>query len=386
MLSDRTRNTIVGLTILAGLAVGLAGLSMLKQFPNYFRPKPYEVRIDAPNAAGIGIGAHVNLNGATIGSVKSVRLVNRPATAPVAGKPPGMAGALSTEPASLPSVYVEIVAAIDVSYDIPRGTAASVGGQGLSFAGPVVSLTAPAQPAPDMLPKDGTAAIQAGLSDSGLLPKDVFEDIHTLKEDLSVLSKELTTVAKDLHTMLIYTPLEGLEKYKPGDPRRPQDNISTLVLKLNITVDSINKILNDPDLPGNVHTVVANLVTASADIKDVLASIKTTMGTADTSLGKFGAASENISTAAKDASKTLAVAEVRLNDVSEHLVVTLRTLDDAVNAIAKGEGTAGKLIRDPKLYDGLVDLTHSLSATVEEVNKLVHQWKQDGIPLRVGPK
>ena len=385
MISDRTRNTIVGLTILAALAVGIVGIFKLNLAPDYFRPKPYEVLINTANAAGIQPGARVSLNGATVGSVKSVQLVTN-AAAPTTMPASGLAAALSTEPTPLPSVYAKVVMLIDPSYRLPKGTTASIGAPGFSFSGAAVSLTAPALATTEFLPTDGSASITAVPGDSGLLPKEVFADINTLKEDLSVLSKELTTVARDLHTMFAYTPLEKMNEYKIGDPRRPPDNISTLVLRLNIAVDNINKLLEDPSLPNNFHTLVANLVDASNQLKDVLATIKTTMASADTNLAKFGAASDNISAAAKSAGTTFDVAQTRLTQVSEKLVVTLRTLDESLNAISKGDGTTGKLIRDPKLYDSLVDLTRSLNATTDEINKLVHQWKQDGVPLRVGPK
>ena len=63
-----------------------------------------------------------------------------------------------------------------------------------------------------------------------------------------------------------------------------------------------------------------------------------------------------------------------------------KLLDQANVITAKindGQGTAGKLVNDPKLYEGLVDTTTQLNATVKDLQRLIQQWEQEGVALKL---
>ena len=40
-------------------------------------------------------------------------------------------------------------------------------------------------------------------------------------------------------------------------------------------------------------------------------------------------------------------------------------------------------MNDPRLYDGLVDLTTSLKQTSDDLNTLIQKWKDEGLPLHL---
>ena len=52
--------------------------------------------------------------------------------------------------------------------------------------------------------------------------------------------------------------------------------------------------------------------------------------------------------------------------------------------INSGKGTAGQLVNDPKLYESLVDSSQELNATIKDLKRLVQQWEQEGISLKMG--
>jgi len=62
---------------------------------------------------------------------------------------------------------------------------------------------------------------------------------------------------------------------------------------------------------------------------------------------------------------------------------TLDRLDSVSNKIDRGKGTAGLLVNDPKLYQGLVDTTKELNGTIADLQRVVQQWEQEGITLKV---
>jgi hypothetical protein len=40
-------------------------------------------------------------------------------------------------------------------------------------------------------------------------------------------------------------------------------------------------------------------------------------------------------------------------------------------------------VNDPKLYQGLVDVTQQLNLTVTDLRRLVQQWEQEGVSLKL---
>jgi phospholipid/cholesterol/gamma-HCH transport system substrate-binding protein len=62
------------------------------------------------------------------------------------------------------------------------------------------------------------------------------------------------------------------------------------------------------------------------------------------------------------------VPTVGLDDVMEKAGVSFDTLKGFTEKISRGEGTVGRLIQDPKLYDNLVTLTKELSTFSDRIN------------------
>ena len=51
--------------------------------------------------------------------------------------------------------------------------------------------------------------------------------------------------------------------------------------------------------------------------------------------------------------------------------------------VEKGQGTAGALVNDPKLYESLVDTSRELNLTIKDLQRLVQQWEQEGVTLKL---
>ncbi len=60
---------------------------------------------------------------------------------------------------------------------------------------------------------------------------------------------------------------------------------------------------------------------------------------------------------------------IGLDEVMQKAGNSFDTLQGFADKISKGEGTVGRLIQDPKLYDNLVVLTRELSAFADQINK-----------------
>jgi hypothetical protein len=40
-------------------------------------------------------------------------------------------------------------------------------------------------------------------------------------------------------------------------------------------------------------------------------------------------------------------------------------------------------VNDPRLYDGLVDLTKSLQSTLDDLNVLIRKWREEGVKMQL---
>jgi len=51
--------------------------------------------------------------------------------------------------------------------------------------------------------------------------------------------------------------------------------------------------------------------------------------------------------------------------------------------VDKGEGTAGMLVRDPRLYESLVATAGQLNLMMTDLRRLVQQWEQEGVSMKL---
>jgi ABC-type transporter Mla subunit MlaD len=67
----------------------------------------------------------------------------------------------------------------------------------------------------------------------------------------------------------------------------------------------------------------------------------------------------------------------------EQVATLLEQINAITSRVDKGQGTAGALINDPRLYESLVDTTRELNATIKDLKRLFQQWEQEGVQLKL---
>ena len=370
-MRDSTRNIIVGLTILVALAASMYGIVLLGKFPGVGL-RQYKVSVIADNAAGVTSGAKVELNGVVVGQSNNPYLTRDP----VSGK-----------------LVVKIELLIDSGVEIPSASTVTLARPASGVGQSYVQLWIVDAASP-RLPQDGTAVIQATVAESGLIPKEIIDDIHVLRdtvrdkfgpaaENLGAAAKVLAEVAKDLHVLLAYNTPEAIEKADPNDPNRPLPNASTVIIRLETTVKSLQGLLTDQKLHEQVRESIQNIADASAQLKTILTKAQNSLGNVDSTLANANKAVDAIGGAATQATSTLASAQKDLSNITQKLVETLGQLQKSVKDVTEGSGTTGKLVTDPRLYEGLIDLSKSLKTTIEDLDFLIRKWTDEGLPLRL---
>ncbi len=349
MLKDQTRNMIVGLTFIVAAAAFVLGIFFLGKLPALGPNAPYRVTVVAPNAAGLSSGDVVSLNGVTIGTVSEVFL------------PPHYANA-------------DIRLSIYQKYTLPTNINAKIDTRTIGTS--YVALWVPQPNAPTNLPKDGTAIIQGSTASSSLIPKSVVTDFTSLKSDFGRLSKRLDRVADDLHTLLKPVKLTAAQATGKTASSANLGNLSALVQRLNVTIQSFNRLMADQKLQAQVREIVANAAASSKELKAILTRLNGTVTRANTVLASANHAAANVGKAARSTQRKIAAVSVHLTDLLEHL-------DTITQTIAAGHGTAGRFVKDPRLYNSLLDLTHELKGTVNDLHALVKQIQANGVKLNL---
>jgi len=180
------------------------------------------------------------------------------------------------------------------------------------------------------------------------------EQLEAEYEGNSLLPKQVTQLAEDV--------------------RRQQ-----LILHLDQTVTSIREQSERAgQLMDSLQQAVGN-PKLREDLQQAMASIRTAADSASRAADKIDKFSGNLQQVTDQANGTMSdirTAAVKLGGVLDHL-------DSVANKIDQGKGTAGLLVNDAKLYQGLVDTSKELNLTIKDLQRVVQQWEREGVSLKL---
>ncbi len=146
---------------------------------------------------------------------------------------------------------------------------------------------------------------------------------------------------------------------------------------------SAQEYVGDPKLHTSITESLENLRQTTANAKEASANF-------DKFSGNLQKLSDQASDTLTTVNQTFAKTQENLDHVSGQIndrLLQISKLLDSVGSIAAkidaGQGTAGQLVNDPKLYQSLVDSSKELDATIADLRRLVEQWEQEGVSLKV---
>jgi phospholipid/cholesterol/gamma-HCH transport system substrate-binding protein len=155
------------------------------------------------------------------------------------------------------------------------------------------------------------------------------------------------------------------------------ENVNAQVTKAGQLMESANSLIADPKL--------------REDLKATMASLRQTSETIQQVAPKLDKIADDASSTMADVRTTVKTANTNIDSIGKQLTSRIeqlsKTLDHFQSISAKidnGNGTAGQLINDPKLYQALVDSAMQLNQTIADLNRLVEQWEQEGISFKLG--
>jgi ABC-type transporter Mla subunit MlaD len=351
-MRDRTRNVLVGLTVLIALLVLGGMLIVFREVPAFLQPG-YMVKVRLPHSSGLTAGADVEMAGKRIGRVTEVEFTEAD-----------------------PRLGVTVTALIHDEHRIPGTVNPYVvsrglgGGAVLEFR--VDDLEPGASRELEWLPTDRVLTLtppEGARPGGGLIPPELLADVR-----LTMAS--FRKVADNLNAFIGPPPEPDGPDGQPTTAPARRANLHVTIAKLDKALEAVNTIVGDRENQENIREALNDFRTAAAAMNDAMAEVHATAEEARAGLRR------TTTQAAAISGKFETVAQ-RLVEDADRLGVLLETLNVAAEKLSSDTGTAGKLLNDPKLYNELVDTTEELQRTLQSVRELMREWRRRGVKLKL---
>ena len=348
-MSERGRNLVVGIFVLAGLiALGLLIVKFQGAVSYFGGLQDYYIEIEASQTAAVLSGQTVHLNGYPIGNVSSVILADD----------------------LDPRKGVIITASIRQAYSIPEDvdTVSIYQGQ---IGPPFIDIKV--LPTHSAVMMDKTPGEVVGKRFKAHIPVDVFSQIAGLAEDLRPALKTLGpalarigTLVDNLNRLLVGAEPGGSES--SGADGTDQVNVRSLAQEFSQTLSNLNALIGDEQTKKNLKQSLANLTQAGADASEALKELKAFAGQAQQTTSE-------LELHVRDAAQAVISNSEQISELLQHLNKT-------VEQIEQGKGTAGKILQDPELYEEVLLATKDLNEAVQTLHNLLKKWNREGVKLK----
>ena len=344
-MKDETRNVVVGITALAGVA-GLALLLVLFGYlPRMLEPG-YTVHVALEHSGGLARGNRVRLSGIDIGRISGIDLAKSPQTGVVA----------------VLQIRGEIAIPRDVQVTVVSPSL--TGSPSLAFD---TSHLKPEQLA-TTLPTDGSASLE------GEVPELVREFAGELRV---ALRSSVDAIAEALQK-----PMAQLD--------RLEQNFNELSQQWSSVGQNINQMIEDrsPEdvdagqAQANLTTVLKRTDRRLAELKQTLAEARRWVERVGTATDKIGAVADKVGHTADTATANVEQLTRRYVALADDLSGTIADVRQLAEQARTGRGAVGKLLNDPALYDNLNDTAERLGQAADEIKLLIEKWKAEGVPVQ----
>jgi phospholipid/cholesterol/gamma-HCH transport system substrate-binding protein len=360
-MNAKSNNFLVGVTTLAGLA-GLALLLMMFGYASVWSEKGFRIAVALNHASGLNNGSRVRFAGLDVGRVIDISLHNPEqgqtgviVTALIeqkyAEQIPYDVGASIESPliGGSPAVGLRVLKPDPFAENLPVTQAAHP--QWLSQRG----IENPIKGTQSDLVSQFTAEIRAAL-------KEPMKDLRNATEAFTALSAEWTAVGSNIKDLTSQRTLEEVNL----DPSKA--NLYSITLRVDQRVKQIEQVVEGIDKWVNDKQL-------RQDITETAAKARSLMVKLDKGADEFNGLTKD--------------ARENFNNLARKYIATADELSSAMNSAKKlldqaraGEGTTGKLINDPSLYNNLNDSVKRIEAAMADIQLLVRKWKDEGVPIQ----
>ena len=152
-------------------------------------------------------------------------------------------------------------------------------------------------------------------------------------------------------------------------PEETQAKLEELITGITAFVKNSNDVIGDANNKANIKNALANLADASKEANDAIRQIKEAADAGKTMLQNADARTAQLTTS--------------LVATSDKLGEVMTNLDSVLAKINEGQGTAGKLVNDGRLYEQLLEDSKQLHLVLQDMKTFVTESTEKGISIKL---
>ena len=152
-------------------------------------------------------------------------------------------------------------------------------------------------------------------------------------------------------------------------PADTQKKLDDLITGISAFVKNSNDVIGDANNKANLKSALANLADASREANEAVRQIKEAADAGRTML-------QNADTRTAQLTTSLVTTSDKLGEVMIHLESVLEKIDN-------GQGTAGKLVNDGRLYEQLLEDSKQLHLVLQDMKTFVTESTEKGISIKL---
>ena len=196
----------------------------------------------------------------------------------------------------------------------------------------------------------------------GAVSRDPFEVFATLEPKLGSALESLTQASESVTKLSA-----NLDRLLLGE----DDTFSKMVAKtekaldaFSLAMDNINDVMGDANARANLKETLNGLPEVMNDLRTTVQGIGTTVDTADRNLRNLEGLTRPLGERGEGMVAQVDKTIGRLDEVLQQATLFTRALNES-------EGTLGKLVRDPKVYDDLAQAAANVNNLTKELRPIV---------------
>jgi phospholipid/cholesterol/gamma-HCH transport system substrate-binding protein len=162
-------------------------------------------------------------------------------------------------------------------------------------------------------------------------------------------------------------------------PEESQAKLNKLVEDIGTFIASANDIIGDPNNQESLRTIMANLTETSGQVPAAIRQATEMMKALQKTLEEFRVLATTGTGAIQSVDAKAERLVVSLVDTSNELGKAAAQLRLAMEKVNNGDGTAGRLINDGRLYENLLETSTQLNVLLKDVRELLDKISEEGL-------
>lgn len=162
-------------------------------------------------------------------------------------------------------------------------------------------------------------------------------------------------------------------------PEQAQAKLESLATEISALASSARAVIGDPNTQANLRQTIANIAAASRQLP-------ATMDRVQLVLDQISQAARQYEALAADARQAMTNLDDRTDrlansfvQASNHLAMAGQQLEQILAKVNQGQGSVGRLIVDPRLYEELLETTDQFQALADQVSSILTTLQQKGL-------